>query len=112
MQSTLSKEIAGAYVTVHQLQTNPVEFPVEVQISGTSDVDPNQEPADNENLRRLAGRVQDILRPIRGVQVVQNDWFQESPEVKLKIDPDRANLAGITSRDIAASTTAAMTGAP
>jgi hypothetical protein len=52
-----------------------VEFPVEVQISGTFDVDPSQEPADNENLRRLAGRVQDILRPIRGVQVVQNDWF-------------------------------------
>jgi len=110
LQSTLSKEIAGAYVTVHQLQTNPVEFPVEVQISGTSDVDPNQEAADNEHLRILAGRVQDILRPIGGVQVVQNDWFQESPEVKLKIDPDRANLAGITNRDVAASTTAAMSG--
>ena len=27
LQSALSKEIAGAYVTVHQLQTNPVEFP-------------------------------------------------------------------------------------
>ena len=111
LQSTLSKEIAGAYVTVHQLQTNPVEFPVEVQISGTSDVDPTQESADNENLRTLAGRVQDILRPIRGVQLVQNDWFQESPEVKLKIDPDRANLAGITNRDVAASATAAMSGA-
>ncbi len=111
LQSRLSKEIAGAYVTVHQLQTNPVEFPVEVQISGTSDVDPNQESADNENLRRLAGRVQDILRPISGVQLVQNDWFQESPEVKLKIDPDRANLAGITNRDVAASTTAAISGA-
>jgi multidrug efflux pump subunit AcrB len=111
LQSTLSKEIAGAYVTVHQLQTNPVEFPVEVQIYGTSDVDPTQEPADNEHLRMLAGRVEDILRPIRGVQVVQNDWFQESPEVKLKIDPNRANLAGITNRDVAASATVAMSGA-
>ena len=55
--------------------------------------------------------MQDILRPIRGVQVVQNDWFQESPEVKLKIDPDKTNLAGITNRDVAASTTAAMSGA-
>jgi multidrug efflux pump subunit AcrB len=41
---------------------------------------------------------------------VQNDWFAESPEVKLKIDPDRANLAGITNRDVAESTTAAMSG--
>ena len=111
LQSTLSKEIAGAYVTVHQLQTNPVEFPVEVQIYATSDVDPTQESADNEHLRMLAGRVEDILRPIRGVQVVQNDWFQQSPEVKLKIDPDRANLAGITNRDVAASATVAMSGA-
>ena len=65
----------GAYVTVHQLQTNPVEFPVEVRISGTSDVDPAQEPADIENLRRMASQVRDILQPIPGVQVVQNDWF-------------------------------------
>ena len=110
LQPALSKEIPGAYVTVHQLQTNPVEFPVEVRIFGTSDVDPSQEPADNENLRTLAGRVEDILRPIQGVQVVQDDWFQESPEVKLKIDPDRANLDGITNYDVAASTTAAMSG--
>ena len=110
LQASLSKEIAGAFVTVHQLQTNPVEFPVEIRISGTSDVDPKQEAADNENLRMLAGKVQDLLRPIAGVQVVQNDWFQESPEVKLRIDPDRANLAGITNRDVAASTTAAMSG--
>jgi multidrug efflux pump subunit AcrB len=110
LQPALSKGIAGAYVTVHQLQTNPVEFPVEVQISGTSDVDTKQEPVDNENLRRLAAGVQDILRPIPGVQVVQNDWFEESAEVKLKIDPDRANLAGITNRDVAASATAAISG--
>jgi multidrug efflux pump subunit AcrB len=110
LQSALSQEIAGAYVTVHQLQTNPVEFPVEVRISGTSDVDPSQEPADNENLRALAGKVQEILRPIAGVQVVQNDWFEESAEVKLRIDPDRANLSGITNRDVAASTTAAING--
>ena len=110
LQSALSKEIPGAYVTVHQLQTNPVEFPVEIRISGTSDVDPKQEPADIENLRKLAGAVESILRPIPGVQVVQNDWFAESPRVKLTIDPDRANLAGITNRDVAQSATTAMSG--
>ena len=110
LQSALSAEIPGAYTTVHQLQTNPVEFPVEVRISAISDVDPKQEPQDNANLRRLAGNVQDILRAARGVQVVQNDWFEESPEVKLTIDPDRANLAGITNRDVANSATAAING--
>jgi multidrug efflux pump subunit AcrB len=55
LQSALSQEIAGAYVTVHQLQTNPVEFPVEVQISGTSDVDPSQETGRQRESAR-AGR--------------------------------------------------------
>jgi multidrug efflux pump subunit AcrB len=110
LQSAVSKEVPGAYVTLHQLQTNPVEFPVEVRISGTSDVDPKDEPADIETLRKLAGAAENILRPLPGVHVVQNDWFAESPEVKLKVDPDRANLAGITNSDVAASAGTAMQG--
>ena len=110
LQDAVAKEIAGAYVTFHQLQTNPVEFPVEIRISGTSDIDPKDEPEDIENLRALTSRVEDIFRPIPGVQVVMNDWFPESPDIKLKIDPDRANLAGISNRDVAQSATAAMSG--
>jgi multidrug efflux pump subunit AcrB len=111
LQAALSQEIPGAFLIVHQLQINPVEFPVEVRISGVSDIDPKEEPADNRTLRDLAGQVQDILRSIRGVQVAQNDWFAESPEVQLKVDADRANLAGVTNRDVAASTAAAISGA-
>jgi multidrug efflux pump subunit AcrB len=110
LQSAVSKEVPGAYVTLHQLQTNPVEFPVEVRISGTSDVDPKNEPADIETLRKLAGAVEEVFQPLPGVQVVQNDWFAESPEVKLKVDPDRANLAGITNSDVADSAGTAMQG--
>jgi multidrug efflux pump subunit AcrB len=111
LQAALSKQIAGAFAVVHQLQTNPVEFPVEIRVSGMADVDPKEETADNLTLRHLAGEVQDILRNLPGVQVVQNDWFAESPEVKLKVDPDRANLAGVTNWDVAASTAAAISGA-
>jgi multidrug efflux pump subunit AcrB len=110
LQSAVSKEVPGAYVTLHQLQTNPVEFPVEVRISGKSDVDPKDEPADIETLRSLAGAVEDIFRPLAGVHVVQNDWFAESPEVKLRVDPDRANLAGFTNKDVADSAATAMQG--
>ena len=55
LQAALSNEIAGAFAVVHQLQTNPVEFPVEVRVSGMADVDPKDEAADNQTLRRLAG---------------------------------------------------------
>ena len=71
---------------------------MELRISGTSDVDPKDEPADIETLRKLAGAVEKVFRPLPGVHVVQNDWFAESPEVRLKVDPDRATLAGITNR--------------
>lgn len=111
LEAALSAEIPGAFVMVKQLQTNPVEFPVEIRIAGTSDVDPKDEAEDIRNLRRLAMQVQDILRPINGVQTVQNDWFAESPEVKVLVDADRANLAGVTNRDIAMSTDAATSGA-
>ena len=58
-------------------------------------------PEDIRTLRRLAAQVQNIIRPLPGVQTVQNDWFAESPEVKLLVDVDRANLAGVTNRDVA-----------
>jgi multidrug efflux pump subunit AcrB len=110
LQTALSREIPGALVTVHQLQTNPVEFPVEVRIFGLADVDPQDEEAGNRTMLRLAGQVEDLLRPIPGIAVVHNDWFSEGPEVKLKIDPDRANLAGITNLDVAASAATAISG--
>lgn len=110
LQMALSREIPGAFLIVHQLQTNPVEFPVELRISDASDIDPKDEGKDIEQLRRLAGLAEDILRAIPGVEVVKNDWFAESLTVKLKIDPDRANLAGITNRDVASSTAAAISG--
>jgi multidrug efflux pump subunit AcrB len=112
LQEALSRRIPGAFLTVHQLQTNPVEFPIEVNISGVSDVDTKDEKQDNETLRRLGGEVQDILRPIPGMQVVQNDWFAESPEAQVRVDVDRANLTGLTNLDVAASTSAAISGMP
>jgi multidrug efflux pump subunit AcrB len=110
MQEALSREIPGAFVVVKQLQSNPVSFPIEVRLFSVSDIDPADEPADIQNLRRLAGQVQDILRAAPGVQTVQNDWFAESPAVRLDISPDRANMAGVTNRDVANSTSAAISG--
>jgi multidrug efflux pump subunit AcrB len=110
IQTALAREVPGARVIVHQLQTNPVEVPVEIRLSATSDVDPKDEPVDNENLRQIATQVEDILRSTPGVQVVYNEWFAESPQVNVQIDPERANLAGITNSDIANSTAAAISG--
>ena len=60
--------------------------------------------------RRLAARVHDIFEAIPMSARVRDDWGAESFEVKLATDPDRANLAGVTNLDVAASTAAGLSG--
>src|SRR5579864_2070487 len=51
IQDALAKQIPGAWMTVRQLQTNPVENPVELMISGQADVDAKNEADDIRTLR-------------------------------------------------------------
>ena len=112
LQSALSREVPGAWITVRQLQTNPVETPVEVLISGQADADVKDEAADIQTLRGIAAQTMDVLRQSIGIAVMRDDWSPDSPQVKIQIDPDRANVVGITNADVANSTAAAISGAP
>jgi multidrug efflux pump subunit AcrB len=42
---------------------------------------------------------------------MRDDWSPDSPQVKIQIDPDRANVVGISNADVANSTAAAISGA-
>jgi multidrug efflux pump subunit AcrB len=112
MQSALSREVPGAWITVRQLQTNPVETPVEILISGQADTDVKDEAADIQTLQGIATQTMDILQQSPGIAVMRDDWSVDSPQVKIQIDPDRANVVGITNADVANSTAAAISGAP
>jgi multidrug efflux pump subunit AcrB len=112
LQSALSREVPGAWITVRQLQTNPVETPVEVLISGQADTDVKDEGADIQTLRAIARQAMNVLDQSPGIAVMRDDWSPESPQVTIRIDPDRANVVGITNADVANSTAAAITGAP
>src|SRR5205807_6898596 len=57
-----------------------------------------------------AAKIEDIFHAVPRAARVHNDWDQESTTVRLVIDPDRANLAGVTNSDVASSTTAALSG--
>lgn len=111
-QNAISSAVKGARIDVRQLQLNPVENPIEIRVASRVDVSSRHEQGDIRTLRRLAGKVEDILRKVPPAQRVRNSWDEESSTVKLIIDPDRANLAGITNVDVAFSTTSAMTGYP
>ena len=87
-------------------------MPIEIRVSGQADVSALQEAADVGTLRQLAAGVQEIFRTIPRAARVRTDWGEESATLKLRIDPDRANLAGVTNLDVAYSSTAAMSGLP
>ena len=110
IQDALAKEVPGAWITVRQLQTNPVENPVELLISGQADVDARNEASDIRTLRQIARQAQDIVSQSPGIAVLRDDWFPDDVQQRIQIDPDRANLVGITNADVANSSTAAMSG--
>jgi multidrug efflux pump subunit AcrB len=111
LQPALSAMVPGARIDARQLQTNPVDMPIQVIISSQMDVAATDEAQDIRTLRSLANQAEAILRSSPFTARVRTDWNVESSGIKLEIDPDRANLAGVTNMDVANSSTAAMSGA-
>ncbi len=102
-QTDLSKRIPGARVDVRQLETGkPVGIPVSIRISG----------ADSLVLRQLSEELQEILRKVPTAARVRDDWGEPSMKVRLEVDPDRANLSGVTNLDVSLSSAAAISGLP
>ncbi|MGB9180764.1 MAG: efflux RND transporter permease subunit [Pyrinomonadaceae bacterium] len=101
LQEALSSEVAGARVDVRQLESGkPVGVPVSVRISGD----------DIPTLRMLAENVQQKFRQSKVATRVREDWGDESFAVKIETDSDRANMAGVSNFDVAASSASGMNG--
>jgi len=104
LQPVLTAAIPGARLDARQLLTNPIDYPIEIRISSTADVSAQQEAADNRTLQYYAAKVEDIFRSIPNAERTRNEWGDENAQISLTIDPDRANLAGVTNMDVANST--------
>ena len=111
LEPIMSASIPGARIDVRQLQYAAIDFPVDILIANNADLSSAQSAEDIRTLRRLARDLEGIFLSLPNTAGVRNDWDAESLGVKLKIDSDRANLAGITNQDVAASSTSAMSGA-
>ena len=110
VQPVLSATVPGARIDMRQLQTNPVNYPVEIRVTSRADVGTAGSAQDIQTMRQIASQVADILRTAPMAARVRNEWDTESANVSLNVDPDRANLAGITNMDVANSATSAMSG--
>jgi multidrug efflux pump len=103
LQTALSREVPGARIDIRQLETGkPVGIPISIRISG----------ADTEVLHRLSSDLQAIFRAQPGASRVRDDWGEPTMTVRLKVDPDRASLSGVTNLDVALSSAASVNGLP
>jgi multidrug efflux pump subunit AcrB len=101
LQDAMSASVPGARVDLRQLETGkPVGIPVSVRISGD----------DVRGLRLQADRLKKILRSIPTAERVRDDWGEDALAVRLKVDADRANVAGVTNQDVADSTAGSIDG--
>jgi multidrug efflux pump subunit AcrB len=101
LQVALSGKVAGATIDVRQLEAGGgVGIPIAVRISGH----------DMPTLRKLADGVREILASQDNARRIRDDWGAESFAVRLSIDADKANMAGITNQDVAAASLTAMNG--
>ncbi len=112
VQPELSRQIPGARCDYRQLQTNPINYPVEIRVVSQADVGTKQSAQDIAEMRRIANQVIDIVSSAAEARRPRNEWEKESFQVQLNINPDRANLAGITNLDVANSATSALSGTP
>jgi multidrug efflux pump subunit AcrB len=112
VQPVLAASLPGVRADFRQLQTNPLDFPIDIRISSRADVGSGQSSQDIAHLRGIAQQVTAILASIPTASRIRNDWEKESPQVALSIDPDRANLAGVTNSDVASSATGGINGMP
>ena len=101
LQPVVAARIPGARVNVRELEVGPpVGIPVSIRLSGD----------DMLTLRAQAERLKAVFRAIPTAERVQDDWGAQGFSVNVVVDPDRANLAGVTNVDVAASTAVALNG--
>jgi multidrug efflux pump subunit AcrB len=102
-QQRLGAEIPGARVDVRQLEAGKaVGIPVQVRVIGER----------IDALRDIGEQVAAILRAVPQADRVRDDWGADSFTVRLTVDADRANFAGVSNREVALSSATAMNGLP
>lgn len=101
LQVVISEKISGARINARELEIGPpVGIPVSIRISGD----------DIKILKQEAEKLKEIFRSITIAERVQDDWGAESFAVNFEINPDKANLSGVTNLDVAISTAVALNG--
>ena len=78
----------------------PIGVPVQFRVLG-------RDPA---TVRRLGDQIKGFMRELPGTDNIQDDWDPESVQIGLRVDPDRANVSGVSHQDVALFVGGALSG--
>ena len=65
---------------------------------------------DPATVRRLGDQIKGFMREFPGTDNIQDDWDPESVQIGLRVDPDRANVSGVSHQDVALFVGGALSG--
>lgn len=97
------KPIAGVRVVPRELFLGPPAEPVEIRLIGSGF-------ADMKTLRIFAERLKNIVRKRTGTWDVYDTWGAPAFQLRVDVDEERANLAGVTNARVAQTLNAYFTG--
>lgn len=101
LKRELPSNMEVARVHIEALESGPpIGIPVQFRLLGS----------DIATLRRLGEEVKSFMRDVPGTGNVQDDWDPEYLRIGLKVDPDRANVSGISHEDIGQLMSTALSG--
>jgi multidrug efflux pump subunit AcrB len=101
LEAWCNETFPGLKATVRPLQNGPTTWPpIQVQIMGR----------DSDRIFGIVDQVKTKLRSIPGTRLIDDDWGAEAKKLVVRIDQARARRAGLTSRDIAISLGAYLSG--
>jgi len=86
--------VVGARVVPQELQLGPAEDPVEIRVIGPGF-------ADMAQMRTVADRVKTMVRERSDTWDINDSWGVSGYQLRVDVDEDSANLAGVTNLDIA-----------
>ena len=95
--------VIGARVVPQELLMGPSADPVELRVYGPGF-------ADMPTLRRFADRVKEMIRSYPGTWDVSDSWGVDGYQLRVDVDEDAANLAGVTNAGIAQTLNAYYSG--
>ena len=101
LKRSLPPRMTVARVHVQALESGPpIGIPVQIRVMGS----------DIATIRRLGEQLKGFMREAPGAESIQDDWDPEYLQIGLQVDPDRANVSGVSHQDIARLMNGALSG--